>query len=889
MTRLTEIGRGIGALTLLALLLIAFPVILYGVGGSPLPGHVPTWPQITSALMRPDADHTLFLGTVRLIGWTAWALFATLTGAETLGYLAGRPSPRMPRPARPMQHLARDLVAMTALIFTTSTAITTPVTPTPAHAVTAQADPAQPAKCATILAVETSSPDRDNPAAEAARRAPERRRWRTRTIERGDTLWDIARRHYGSGTRYPKIFEASRKLLQPPGLPRLTDPDRIYPGQRIRLPGLRKNTSRTPTPASRAPRPNDADAPSNGSAQVTPTPPTTSPPQPAEPSTASAPAPSRPVAPATSAPPHAPGATPESPDNAVSTISLVTGTHIGIGLAAALSTALAATRLHRRRRRPLNDKIWPGPGDPEPATPAAVARAHKAHLDSHAERGALVPTNADLIVHDQAAPAPDHITVGTRDGAPVALPLPGLELGLDGPGALDAARAIATELLAKATRDRVELLIPQPDVQELYPSIDHSGPAATLPGLTTVSTLGAAITHLEAEIIHRARLLETTETPDLASLLATDPGEPLPTLLVLATTPEPATNALHAVLQLGRRYGIGGLFCGPRPTGTTAHITDNGTVTSADGPHANALNGARLFHLSPDDATDMLHTLHTATGQPEPAPAEPAAETAPAARLVPPPRSTDQAQPALVELQLLGPVQLHTADGPINTGLRRSSRSLLTYLALHPNGVSRDQGTAALWPDHDPDTATTMFHTAISNTRKILRQATGLREPMFIIHAASHYRLDPHLTDSDLWRLTTTLEHARQATNDTERTQALQPLPSLYTADFATDQIHEWAEAHREYLRRTVVDALAHLAQLTQDDHPDQALATLEHALRHDPYSEHLHRNIMKLQAHLGRPDAVRRTYQLLTTRLAELDTEPDDQTHQLMTQLCRT
>lgn len=240
-------------------------------------------------------------------------------------------------------------------------------------------------------------------------------------------------------------------------------------------------------------------------------------------------------------------------------------------------------------------------------------------------------------------------------------------------------------------------------------------------------------------------------------------------------------------------------------------------------------------------------------------------------------------------MRLFGPVQLRTTDGPINTGLRRSARALLTYLALHPNGITREQGTTALWPDHDPNAAAALLHTAISNIRKVLRDSTGLREPAFVIHTASRYRLDPDLIDVDLWNLTTTLTQARQANDDAQRAHTLQAVTTLYTADFATDLTHEWAGAHREHLRRTAIDALVHLAQLTQVTNPEQALATLEQTIHHDPYSETLYQHLIRLQAQLGRPDAAHRTYRLLSTRLAELDTEPNDQTHQLMSDLTHT
>jgi nucleoid-associated protein YgaU len=49
------------------------------------------------------------------------------------------------------------------------------------------------------------------------------------TVEKGDNLWKIAEKHLGDGSRYPEIFEANK--------PMLSDPDKIYPGQMLRIPG----------------------------------------------------------------------------------------------------------------------------------------------------------------------------------------------------------------------------------------------------------------------------------------------------------------------------------------------------------------------------------------------------------------------------------------------------------------------------------------------------------------------------------------------------------------------------------------------------------------------------------------------------------------------------
>jgi len=48
------------------------------------------------------------------------------------------------------------------------------------------------------------------------------------TVERGDTLSAIAKKFYGNANAYNKIFEANT--------PMLGHPDKIYPGQLLRIP-----------------------------------------------------------------------------------------------------------------------------------------------------------------------------------------------------------------------------------------------------------------------------------------------------------------------------------------------------------------------------------------------------------------------------------------------------------------------------------------------------------------------------------------------------------------------------------------------------------------------------------------------------------------------------
>ncbi|MGW0770772.1 LysM peptidoglycan-binding domain-containing protein [Streptomyces sp. NPDC002676] len=216
------------------------------------------------------------------------------------------------------------------------------------------------------------------------------------TARAGDYLSKIAQKELGDGNAWPQLFEASRGKPQPDGLPAITNPNVIYPGQQITVPGApsnrhdqTQNSGRasdghaddsgspphtplaTATPHDQqddghskgtkpAPAPSQASAPASvapsaqprqghGRPSATPQPSHTS-------SKNSASAPAAPSLPAASSPAATASQTPLSaPSDGPLNLRTVLGA--GALLAAAITGALALRRTLQRRRRNPGEKI----------------------------------------------------------------------------------------------------------------------------------------------------------------------------------------------------------------------------------------------------------------------------------------------------------------------------------------------------------------------------------------------------------------------------------------------------------------------------------------------------------------------------------------------------
>jgi len=977
---LARLVRAAPATVVLAALLAGLPRALTHFVGWPLPDHLPSWAEVQGVLLSPMTA-TFLVDFLACLTWLAWACFTLDVARCAVDIARGARVPGLAA-AGPVHRTAAVLVGA-VLISLLSRPAGPPPTPT-------AAGESSGTEVVAAAPAWNQAPEQPTARARPATRTPSHRTApaageqpvgvKSAVVlpydpETGvyDSLWRMAERTLGDGTRWPEIYELNKGKPQPGG-GTFTRPGLVFPGEEMALP--HDATVPAPPPSRPSPPP---------SAPVTPPPTATTPPPGSpttpEPSTTAQP-PVTTQAPATTPVPRTAQrpATPAPPSTHASGepgLSWGDGVFVGLGLASAVSTALVmARRRHRRRYRPGS-----GERSDLPVAPV-VYRLHLAHLraeqDGHdpdaddepgQDRPGRRPRRAsappivlghDSTFDDQAPVLP----VGVRDGRQIALNLAAAHgLGLLGAGATGAARALLVTALSTADR-AARVIVAAEDLAAL---VGRRPAQAPLPAsLHVAADLDAALDLLEAETLVRIGQRPTT-------------GRPWRPVVLVARTPGRRARRVQAVLDNGSAVGVTGLLLGQWNSGVSAYVCDDGIISATSPGLGEPLRGTRVFRLGDDHTADLLALLHravpddptecerTAGNPPPPAPPPhppvvsdaPAGGTGPespaafddagrpdgpdleilatacvalpASRWRPDrsartggeprgdrtPPSTDPGRqpngephhdtaiperavpPVPVRISVLGPPRVWWRPGPAgsdNEGTEREItsafqprlRELLVFLALHPDGASREALIAALWATSPPERTTNAMNTSLSRLRRALTAAAEGSLSELVLIGEGRYRLDPDLVEVDYWSFAAAVTARRAATTDHQRVRAYRHIVDSYRGPLADGMSTEWIETAREAIRRDAIDAVAALARALVEHDPQQTLDLLEIARAFDPHNELIYRDIMRLQDRLGQLDAIPRTLALLTTRLAEVDDRPTPQAVDLAERLCR-
>ncbi|MER6007940.1 bacterial transcriptional activator domain-containing protein [Nonomuraea angiospora] len=238
--------------------------------------------------------------------------------------------------------------------------------------------------------------------------------------------------------------------------------------------------------------------------------------------------------------------------------------------------------------------------------------------------------------------------------------------------------------------------------------------------------------------------------------------------------------------------------------------------------------------------------------------------------------------------EVLGVPRLSYGGAEVSFG-RAEASDLFALLSTSREGVSTEGIIDTLWPV-DGERGGRLLESAVRQLNQVMRQASGLAVGVkFVVKARQRRQLAAAYFDVDYWRFEDAFVRAGTAKEEPARVAALHEMLALYRGPLLAGRDDLWVLPLRQAAQRQAVDAAERLAELVRVSDPDRALDVLRLAVeRIDPHSEMLWCLLMSIQGELGRQLAVRRSFELLRERLAEIDAVPSAHARQMYERLVR-
>jgi DNA-binding SARP family transcriptional activator len=240
------------------------------------------------------------------------------------------------------------------------------------------------------------------------------------------------------------------------------------------------------------------------------------------------------------------------------------------------------------------------------------------------------------------------------------------------------------------------------------------------------------------------------------------------------------------------------------------------------------------------------------------------------------------ATPAL-SIRLLGPLDVHGADGQPGMPAASKAQELLCYLLLHRGKpVRRETASCLLWGSLDASRCRRNLRQALWQLQSAMGQAAAhdvlaITADTIVLRSGADLWLDLtefQLTVDDVRDLSGTSFTTRQAA-------AADRAIRLYRGDLLDDFDFEWCLVEREWLRSTylmLLDKLMIYCELNGDY--DRGVGYGERILRCDRAREYTHRHLMYLHHLRGdRTGALRQYARCVKALDEELSVQPADST----------
>lgn len=207
-------------------------------------------------------------------------------------------------------------------------------------------------------------------------------------------------------------------------------------------------------------------------------------------------------------------------------------------------------------------------------------------------------------------------------------------------------------------------------------------------------------------------------------------------------------------------------------------------------------------------------------------------------------------------------------------------RELLAFLALHPNGVSREQAGAAMWPEASATQVRNNFHVTMHRLRK------ALGDSEWIVVDQDRYRIDPALTVVfDVHELESGAGTLALGLADQADVASLAALLEGYRGDFlAGEPAGPWHQGVAQRLQRVYIEGqLALIGWYHAHGQPEKAIEASRRIIARDPLNEEAWRWLIRCQADQGHAAPALATYRQFADLLQnEVGAAPDDATRSL-------
>jgi len=236
---------------------------------------------------------------------------------------------------------------------------------------------------------------------------------------------------------------------------------------------------------------------------------------------------------------------------------------------------------------------------------------------------------------------------------------------------------------------------------------------------------------------------------------------------------------------------------------------------------------------------------------------------------------------AVLQLDLLGDLQMRSASGSLLTISAKKSQALMAYLGVKPSQrVSREKIASLLWSSTGPDQARQSLRQTLSTLRKELAQLSP--DEKILIEENDLLGFDESLVECDV----AAFESLVAAGTEEALTQA----SHLYRGDLLDgfqineERFDQWVIAERDRLHRMALRGHMQLLELqSRRGAIDEAIATSQRSLRIDILQEPVHRALMRLYMQSGDLVNALQQYETCAKVLKrELRIEPDAETKAL-------